>query len=63
MDARTGRPFGDHGTANDAIDFALSKEGPSHVEIGDFLMDWNDGSSAEHWPEFYSWLAKREAAT
>jgi hypothetical protein len=57
MDPRTGRPNGDHGTANDAIDFALDTS--SGLEAEDFLRAWRDGS-LEEWPDYYVWLRKRD---
>lgn len=61
LDPRTGRPLGDHGTANDAIDFVL--DGGTEIAPGEettFLAAWREGD-LEEWPEFYPWLAKREA--
>jgi hypothetical protein len=55
---RTGRPIGDHGTANDAIEYVLE----SHVDLGcpaeDFLRCWRVGDLDE-WPEFYKWLKQK----
>lgn len=59
-DPRTGRPLGDHGTAVQAIDFALehcNEWGPGEGE--DFLRHWREGSLDE-WPEFYEWLKEQE---
>lgn len=53
LDKRTGRPYGDHGTAVNAIDFALNYERTG--EIHAFLKGWMEGSLDE-WPEFYAWL-------
>lgn len=58
IDTRTGRPWGDHGTANDAVEYALDEV--DIVEEGDFLRAWREGD-LEEWPEFYTWLAKRES--
>ena len=58
-DLRTGRPVGDHGTANDAIDFAL--DFAVCDQPVEFLKDWREGAAYEEWPEFYTWLAAREA--
>lgn len=56
IDPSTGRPFGDHGEAQDAIDFVLD-------ELRDFtdtfLRCWREGDLRE-WPEFYLWLDARE---
>lgn len=57
-DARTGRPYGDHGTAMQAIEFALDH---LHVEHDTFLNSWREGDLDE-WPEFYAWLAKQTPA-
>lgn len=59
-DPRTGRPVGDHGTANDAIDFALEHAG---MEEREFLDAWRDGSAFDEWPEFYAWLRERDGGT
>lgn len=53
LDPRTGRPFGDHGTAEQAIDFAISV---ADTEAEAFLRSWQQGDLDE-WPEFYVWLA------
>lgn len=54
IDERTGRPFGDHGTANQAIDFVLDGPGDFY-EAGEFLSSWREGDLDE-WPEYYLWL-------
>lgn len=65
IDERTGRPFGDHGTASQAIDFVLD---PDNLDDADpanqveFLRAWREGGAAEEWPEYYQWLAEQEAA-
>lgn len=53
IDPRTGRPFGDHGTGEQAIEFALTL-GP--MEVRSFLEGWQMGDLDE-WPEFYRFLA------
>lgn len=58
IDMRTGRPYGDHGSANDALDFALDWGLCSEPDT--FLRAWRDGSAVDEWPEFYSWLFSRE---
>ena len=55
-DPTTGRPFGDHGTGSDAIEFALE-----HIDdFGDaieFLRSWFEGGAKEDgWDDFYDWL-------
>lgn len=55
------RKPGDRGTALDAIDFIL--DGNADYAPGDefaFLQSWRTGA-LEEWPEFYVWLAEREA--
>lgn len=51
-DPRTGRPWGDHGTAMQAINFAFDQ---LSVERDTFLKSWREGDLDE-WPEFYEWL-------
>lgn len=55
IDPRTGRPLGDHGTANDAIDYALDGGGEAWTQTVEFLTAWRDGDLSE-WPEYYRWL-------
>lgn len=59
IDASTGRPNGDHGTAMDAINFALDTS--NGLEADDFLRAWREGDLAEY-PDFYEWLAAQEGA-
>ena len=54
LDPRTGRPWGDHGTANDAIEFALDVDDDCET----FLREWRTGSLDE-WPEYYQWLKEK----
>lgn len=54
-DADTGRPYGDHGTATQALEWAFTHEG-GDWDAMDFLRAWRDGSAWEEWPEFYEWL-------
>lgn len=56
VDPRTGRPFGDHGTANQAITYALDVL-PDLFGGMDFLQCWREGNLTD-WPEFYAWLAR-----
>jgi 8-oxo-dGTP diphosphatase len=58
-DPTTGRPSGDHGSAADAIDFALDTS--DGLEADTFLRRWREGDLDE-WPDFYEWLAERERA-
>jgi len=53
------RTPGDHGSALDAIDYALDHEPDG--DAATFLRRWREGDLSE-WPEFYEWLAKREQA-
>lgn len=61
-DPRTGRPFGDHGTANQAIEYALdaSKHDFDVANQIEFLKAWREGGAFEEWPEFYAGLADQE---
>lgn len=55
IDPRTGRTYGDHGTAMQAINFALDH---LSIERDTFLKCWREGDLDE-WPEFYVWLARQ----
>lgn len=59
LDPRTGRPFGDHGSALDAINFLLSHHQAPGEEAA-FLRRWREGDLGE-WPEYYEWLSARAA--
>lgn len=61
IDERTGRPFGDHGTAVQALDYALDVMEDDPALQLDFLEAWREGGAFEGWPEFYEWLRAREA--
>lgn len=61
VDPRTGRVPGDHGSASDALDFALDSYGCDQPI--EFLRDWREGAAFDEWPDFYAWLARREAAS
>ena len=56
VDPISGRPYGDHGTGEQAIEWALD-HGPSFAcEYGDaFLRAWREGDLAEY-PDYYAWL-------
>lgn len=58
IDKTTGRPFGDHGTGSDAIEYALFHINDDGEKI-DFLNEWMVGGAQDEWPEFYSWLKKQ----
>jgi hypothetical protein len=59
IDPLTGRAFGDHGTANDALEWALDHGPDVDFEAIGFLIDWRDGSAFEKYPEFYIWLKEQ----
>lgn len=54
LDPRTGRMFGDHGTAAQAIEFLLDVQQAPGEET-EFLRAWRQGDLDE-WPEYYEWL-------
>lgn len=56
IDPRTGRPLGDHGTALQAINWALHHAGSDLGELHAFLTNWLEGN-LDQWPEYYAWLA------
>lgn len=58
IDRSTGRPYGDHGRAEDAINFAIDQLGMEGEEQDPFLRAWREGA-LEDWPEFYTWLKDR----
>lgn len=45
----------DHGTAEQAIEWALDHNPDGEIEAATFLRRWQQGDLAE-WPEFYAWL-------
>lgn len=61
IDPRTGRPLGDHGSAEAAIEFALDGTNHDHDAYNalTFLSAWREGAAFEEWPEFYPWLKAR----
>lgn len=57
LDRRTGLPYGDHGTAQEAIDYLLSDGGQQAPgEETAFLRNWLVGDLDREWPEYYDWL-------
>jgi hypothetical protein len=56
LDPRTGRPFGDHGSAAQALEYALDHLA-GYADIDVFLRAWREGALDE-WHEFYAWLAE-----
>lgn len=59
IDPRTGRPVGDHGTAAQAIEWALDQN-DDYAGVDCFLRAWREGDLGE-WPEFYEWLTRVES--
>ena len=59
IDPNTGRPFGNHGTADDALEYAFNVI-EDWGKIPDFLACWMDGEAHDLWGEFYDWLAEKE---
>ena len=55
IDPRTNRPFGDHGTAMQAINYALDVEMEHECDCSGFLRAWREGDLGA-WPDFYVWL-------
>jgi hypothetical protein len=54
------RPPGDHGTAQQAIEYAICYHDPDMLgQEREFLQAWQTGDLSE-WPEFYDWLGKYE---
>jgi len=58
IDAATGRPFGDHGTGEQAIEWILDHSGMAW-EADTFLRAWREGSAADEWPDYYEWLTSK----
>ena len=58
MSATDKLPPVNHGTALDAIDFAIDMVDAEDTVI--FLLDWRIGDVDTYWPEFREWLADRE---
>ena len=56
-DPTTNRPWGDHGTADDAIEFLLDVRQVAGEET-EFLKAWREGDLRE-WPEYYEWLNRK----
>lgn len=56
IDPRTGREVGDHGTALQAIEWALDCLDDHDGYVVPFLKAWREGNLDE-WPEYYTWLA------
>jgi len=60
IDPTTKRPVGDHGTASQAMDYALAGDNEVWTQEVEFLQAWREGRAAEEWPEFYEWLNEQE---
>ena len=59
IDPRTGRPLGDHGTGEQAVDWVLNHADiDTRCQPDQFLKGWREGDLLEY-PEFYEWLAKQ----
>jgi len=57
IDPTTSRPFGDHGTASQAIEWLLNVNRDTDPgNAVEFLRAWQQGNAATEWPEFYVWL-------
>lgn len=57
-DLRTGLPMGEHGTAIEALEWALDA-GDRIREVDsaeDFMKYWREGGAMYDWPEYYKWL-------
>jgi hypothetical protein len=50
----------DHGTADQAIEFALMHKSAAWTLEREFLAAWREGDLDE-WPEYYDWLDAKEA--
>lgn len=61
IDPRTGRAWGDHGTASEALEYALDHGDGDLCNMEAFLRCWREGD-LEEWPEFYSWLNRAGVA-
>lgn len=48
------RTLHEHGTYEDAVNFALFKHN-DQLQTYEFLKAWNEGDLDE-WPEYYVWL-------
>ena len=60
IDPETGRPVGDHGTGEQAIDFILHhSEDHDLYKMEAFRKAWQEGAAHEEWPEFYAWLSRQ----
>lgn len=59
IDPRTGRPWGDHGTASQALEWALDGGDSDLGNQIEFLRAWREGDAFDEWPEFYGWLASQ----
>jgi hypothetical protein len=62
IDPRYGRMLGEHGEADDAIEWVLQQwdEGFGDLDVAVFLSGWRDGD-LEEFPEFNAWLNDRLA--
>jgi hypothetical protein len=61
IDERTGRQAGNHGTANQALEYALDVHEADPGNQLEFLRAWREGDLADEWPDFYTWLNALES--
>lgn len=59
IDPRTDHAVGDHGTAVQAIDYALAGNNSAWTQETEFLRAWREGDLDEI-PDFYVWLNKQD---
>lgn len=61
IDCYTGRPIGDHGTGEQAVEWALHRaDFDTRCHPESFLKAWQEGDAFDEWPEYYEWLASKE---
>lgn len=58
--AKSNRPPGDYGTADQAVTWALDVSQAGDCWTSDFLSAWHEGN-LEDWPEFLEWLDAQPA--
>lgn len=61
IDPRTGLPHGDHGTLEEAVEWALDEHEDCLGSVT-FLRCWREGDATEEWQDYYLWLRLRRAA-
>lgn len=60
LDPNTGRPPRDHGTAEQALEYAVERFSDDPGTFMSFLHHWNEGAAFEAFRPFYAWLKERE---